>query len=41
MRWADLGDGKHGMSLLNQTKFGYDAVGNMLRLTLLARTDVA
>jgi len=35
MRWADLGDGKHGMSLLNQTKFGYDAVSNMLRLTLL------
>ncbi len=35
MRWADLGDGKHGMSLLNQTKFGYDAVGNLLRLTLL------
>ena len=35
MRWADLGDGEHGMSLLNQTKFGYDAVGNMLRLTLL------
>ena len=35
MRWADLGDGAHGMSLLNQTKYGYDAVGNMLRLTLL------
>jgi alpha-mannosidase len=35
MRWADLGDGKHGMSLLNQTKYGYDAVGNLLRLTLL------
>lgn len=35
MRWADLGDGKHGMSLLNQTKFGYDAVGNLLRLSLL------
>ncbi len=34
-RWADLGDGKHGMSLLNQTKFGYDAVGDLLRLTLL------
>jgi len=30
-----LGDGKRGMSLLNQTKFGYDAVGNLLRLTLL------
>ena len=35
MRWADLGNGQHGFSLLNQTKFGYDAVGNMLRLTLL------
>ncbi len=34
-RWADLGDGKHGVSLLNQTKFGYDAVGDLLRLTLL------
>ncbi|HEY1766661.1 MAG TPA: glycoside hydrolase family 38 C-terminal domain-containing protein [Terracidiphilus sp.] len=35
MRWADLGDGKHGLSLLNQDKYGYDAVGNMLRLSLL------
>jgi alpha-mannosidase len=40
MRWADLSgagqDGKvHGLSLLNQDKYGYDAVGNMLRLTLL------
>jgi alpha-mannosidase len=35
MRWADLGDGKHGLSVLNRTKFGYDAVGNLLRLTLL------
>ncbi len=35
MRWADLGDAKQGFSLLNQTKFGYDAVGDMLRLTLL------
>ena len=35
MRWADLGDGTHGVSLLNQTKYGYDAVGNKLRLTLL------
>jgi alpha-mannosidase len=35
MRWADLGDGTHGMSLLNQTKYGYDAVGNTLRLSLL------
>jgi alpha-mannosidase len=35
MRWADLGDGKQGLSVLNQSKYGYDAVGNMLRLTLL------
>jgi alpha-mannosidase len=33
--WADLGDGQHGLSLINQGKFGYDAVGNVLRLTLL------
>ncbi|HEU5457361.1 MAG TPA: glycoside hydrolase family 38 C-terminal domain-containing protein [Terracidiphilus sp.] len=34
-RWADLGDSAHGFSLMNKTKFGYDAVGNLLRLTLL------
>jgi alpha-mannosidase len=34
-RWADLGDGKHGFSVINESKFGYDAVGNLLRLTLL------
>ncbi|MFZ1012368.1 MAG: glycoside hydrolase family 38 C-terminal domain-containing protein, partial [Terracidiphilus sp.] len=33
--WADLGDGRHGFSLINESKFGYDAVGNLLRLTLL------
>jgi alpha-mannosidase len=33
--WADLGDGKHGLSILNDSKFGYDAVGDQLRLTLL------
>lgn len=35
LRWADLGDGKHGMSLINDNKFGYDAVGNLFRLSLL------
>jgi alpha-mannosidase len=35
MRWADLGDGRHGLSVINRTKYGYDAVGNLLRLTLL------
>ena len=35
MRWADLGDGTHGFSLINNSKYGYDAVGDLLRLTLL------
>ena len=26
--WADLGDAKQGLSLLNDSKYGYDAVGN-------------
>jgi alpha-mannosidase len=34
-RWADLGDAEQGVSLLNDSKFGYDAAGNLLRLTLL------
>lgn len=35
LRWADLGDSQHGFSLLNDSKYGYDAVGNLLRLSLL------
>jgi alpha-mannosidase len=35
LRWADLSDHAHGMSLLNDSKYGYDCKGNMLRLTLL------
>lgn len=35
LRWADLGDSKHGFSLINEAKYGYDAEGNTLRLTLL------
>lgn len=34
-RWADISDGKHGLSLLNDCKYGYDAKGNVLRLSLL------
>ena len=39
-RWADLSnrkspDTKHGFSLLNDSKYGYDAKGNVLRLSLL------
>jgi alpha-mannosidase len=38
--WADYSgagsDGKvHGLSVINESKFGYDAAGNVLRLTLL------
>ena len=35
LRWADLGDGSHGFSLVNDSKYGYDAKGNVLRLSLL------
>jgi alpha-mannosidase len=35
IQWADLGDGQHGFSLLNNSKYGYDAKDNVLRLTLL------
>jgi alpha-mannosidase len=35
LRWADESDGSHGLSLLNNSKYGYDAVGNVLRLSLL------
>jgi alpha-mannosidase len=35
IRWADLGNGRHGFSLLNNSKYGYDARGNVLRLTLM------
>jgi alpha-mannosidase len=35
IRWADLGDGQHGFSLINEAKYGYDCKDNLLRLTLL------
>jgi alpha-mannosidase len=35
LRWADLGDKNHGFSLINESKYGYDAVGNVLRISLL------
>ncbi len=35
LRWADLGDRQNGFAVLNNSKYGYDAVGNLLRLTLL------
>jgi alpha-mannosidase len=38
-RWADLSEGGYGISLLNDCKYGYDAEGNVLRLTLLRGTE--
>jgi alpha-mannosidase len=35
LRWADLGDGQHGFSLINDSKYGYDCQGNILRISLL------
>jgi alpha-mannosidase len=34
-RWADISDPAQGFSLLNNCKYGYDAKGNVLRLSLL------
>ncbi len=38
-RWADISDDEHGFSLLNDCKYGYDAKGNVLRLSLLRSPD--
>jgi alpha-mannosidase len=35
LRWADLGDAAHGVSLINNSKYGYDATAHLLRLSLL------
>lgn len=35
IRWADLSDGAYGVSLLNESKYGYDIKDNVMRLTLL------
>jgi alpha-mannosidase len=34
-RWADLSEGGYGVSLLNDSKYGYDIHNNVMRLTLL------
>jgi alpha-mannosidase len=35
LHWADISDATHGFSLLNDSKYGYDGKGNVLRLSLL------
>ncbi len=34
-KWADLSEGGYGAALLNDSKYGYDAEGDTLRLSLL------
>jgi len=34
-RWADVSRGDYGVSLLNNSKYGYDIKGNTIRLSLL------
>ncbi len=34
-KWVDLSEGDYGVSLLNDSKYGYDVKGHTLRLTLL------
>ncbi len=35
LRWADVGGPSYGIAVLNDSKYGYDAMGGRLRLTLL------
>jgi len=35
IRWADLSNSTYGVSLLNESKYGYDIKDNIMRLTLL------
>jgi len=39
LQWADISDSQHGFSLLNNCKYGYDAKGNVLRLSLLRSAE--
>lgn len=34
-RWGDISDTEEGVSLLNASKYGYDALNNVIRLSLL------
>lgn len=34
-KWADLSEGNYGVALINDSKYGYDVLDNVLRLSLL------
>jgi alpha-mannosidase len=35
LRWVDLSDQEYGLSLLNDSKYGFDVKGNTIRMTLI------
>jgi alpha-mannosidase len=35
LQWADLSDEEYGISILTDTKYGFDAKGNTIRITLI------
>lgn len=35
LRWADVGSDDYGLAIMNDCKYGYDAMGGRLRLTLV------
>jgi len=39
IRWADVSSNGYGVSLLNNSKYGYDVKGNVMRLSLLRSPD--
>lgn len=39
LRWVDLSEAGYGVSLLNDSKYGHDVSGNVMRLTLLRGTE--
>ncbi len=39
LRWADISDASHGLSILNDSKYGYDGKDNVLRISLLRSPD--
>ncbi len=34
-KWADLSENGYGVSILNDSKYGFATVGNLMRLSLL------
>ncbi len=37
-RWIDLSEGDYGVSILNDSKYGFDVLGNRMRISLLRST---